>query len=144
MSVVSLSIRSVNIQVFVCFFLTRSSGPSGAAEGIGEDGWRGGAHSLGLGEYVHRNPEPAIAFTLAAFAQPVLSCPPPISSLAWMPTSRIAATRWGPKPCWTRRSTRSAWSTSCIYVRSLPSAGSWTCGASWTSLGAAWSNTLCC
>lgn len=45
-------------------FQTRSAGSSRAAEGIGEDGWRGGAYSLELGEYLHGNQGPNIVFIL--------------------------------------------------------------------------------
>lgn len=55
---------------------------------------------------------------------------------AWRPTLHTAVTRWGLKPCWTRRSTRKEWRSFCACVRSLRSAGNWTCGTSWISPGA--------
>lgn len=66
------------------------------------------------------------------------------SFLAWRRMLHIAVTRWEPKLCWTRKSTRKEWSTFCVCVRSPRSAGNWTCGTSWISLGAVWSSTLCC
>lgn len=156
------------------FFHTRSSGSPWAAERIGEHSRRGGAYSHELGEYFHGNqkrlrekkknghnppslsPVPVFTPLCSSLNQSQSSvCSyltwfdsfaplPPCSSLAWRPMLHTAVTRWGPKPCWTRRSMRKEWSTSCACVRSLRSAGNWTCGTSWISLGAVWSNTPCC
>lgn len=67
-----------------------------------------------------------------------LSCP--VST----PTKTTAATSLLPKPCWTRKSRTGGCRISCSAVWSHPSAGSWTSGASLTSLVHVWWNTRCC
>lgn len=82
---------------------------------------------------------PDFTFSLLR-TRPMFLC----SFLASRRMLHTAVTRWEPKLCWTRRSTRKEWSTFCVCVRSPRSAGNWTCGTSWISLGAVWSSTLCC
>lgn len=60
-----------------------------------------------------------------------------------MPTKNTAATSWQPRHCWTRRNRIHECRTSSSAAWSRPLAGSWTCGASWTSHDPGLSSTHC-